>query len=140
MYSENSAIEREVVSQEFRRVSEQMALGMLTVSQRTRINQIQFRQDGLASLLKPEVRVAINVSDKQINAIRAHVKHRNDLFKHATDGEKSKLHQATEQKLLGVLNDKQRQDWARLSGQELTPIAILQDLSLIHISEPTRPY
>ncbi|MBA61033.1 MAG: hypothetical protein CMJ76_01590 [Planctomycetaceae bacterium] len=129
LYSENTPVEREVVSQEFRRASEQMALSLLTVSQRTRINQIQFRKDGLASLLKPEVRVAISISDKQINAIRAYVKHRNDLIKHATDAEKSKLHQTTEDKLIAILTPKQQRDWARLAGMELAQTALLQDTS-----------
>ncbi|MDB4864601.1 hypothetical protein OAI33_15040, partial [Pirellulaceae bacterium] len=118
LYKDNTAVEREVVSQEFRKASEQMALSLLTVSQRTRINQIQFRKDGLASLLKPEVRVAIGISVQQANAIRAHVKHRNDLVAHATAPEKIKLHQATESKLFSVLTDKQKSDWARLAGVE----------------------
>jgi len=127
LYGENTAVEREVVAQQFRQTSEQMALSLLTVSQRTRVNQIQFRKDGLASLLKPEVRVAININDKQTTAIRAHVKHRNDLAAHATTLEKQALHKATEQKLLEILSESQRQDWARLAGLELQQVALVQD-------------
>jgi len=136
LYGENTAVEREVVAQQFRQTSEQMALGLLTVSQRTRVNQIQFRKNGLASLLKPEVRVAINVNDKQATAIRAHVKHRNDLAAHATTPEKQALHKATEQKLLEVLSESQRQDWARLAGLELQQVALVQDSPAESPAEP----
>ena len=139
LYDENTAVEREVVSQEFRKTSEQMALSLLTVSQRTRINQIQFRKDGLASLLKPEVRVAISISDQQANAIRAHVKHRNDLAAHATDAEKKHLHQVTERKLISVLSDKQKLDWARLAGIEQQQIAFLQDTTEEPTKDPEAP-
>jgi len=135
LYKDNTAVEREVVSQDFSKASEQMALSLLTVSQRTRINQIQFRKDGLASLLKTEVRVAIGISDQQANAIRAHVKHRNDLIAHATAAEKLKLHQATESKLISVLTDKQRSDWARLAGVE-QQVAFLQDTTEESPKEP----
>ena len=127
LYGENTAVEREVVAQQFRQTSEQMALSLLTVSQRTRVNQIKFRKQGLASLLRPEVRVAINISDKQITAIRAHIKHRNDLAAHATAPEKQALHQVTEQKLLEILSGSQRRDWARLAGLELQQVALVQD-------------
>lgn len=126
LYANNSQIEREVVTQQFRRASEQLALSLLTVSQRTRVNQLQFRQYGLVSLLKPEVRVAVNISDKQAAAIRTHAKHRNELFPHATAAEKQQLHDATERKLLSLLNEHQKRDWYRLIGAE-RQIALLQD-------------
>ena len=104
LYGENSKVEQEVVTQEFRRASEQLALSLLTVSQRTKVNRLQFNKDGLASLLKPEVRTAISISDKQAAAIRAHIKHRDELSGNSTETEAARLRTLTERKLYAILN------------------------------------
>ena len=127
LYAENTRVEQEVLAQQFRSSSEQMALSLLTISQRNKINRIQFRKDGLQSLLKSEVRVAINIDDRQAAAIRVHVKHRTDLAKNATAEEAKSLHLLTERKIFALLNDKQKSDWLKLTGLDQQQVALLQD-------------
>ena len=139
LYGENSKIEQEVVAQEFRRASEQLALSLLTVSQRTKVNRLQFNKDGLASLLKPEVRTAISISDKQAAAIRTHVKHRDELSANTTAAEAARLHILTERKLYAILNENQQQDWNRLTGLDEKYVAFLQDTPAATPAESENP-
>ena len=127
LHSKDSPTQREIAHQEFKLQTNQLALSLLNVSQRAVVNQIQLRQIGLQSLLRPEIRATLALSDSQLQRIQALSQHRMQLSQGANAIEHSQLFVMVERRIYATLNDNQRQSWLRLIGSDEVPVALVQD-------------
>jgi type II secretory pathway component GspD/PulD (secretin)/outer membrane biosynthesis protein TonB len=127
LHAKDSITQREIAHQEFQLQTNQLALSLLNVSQRAVVNQIQLRQIGLQSLLRPEIRVTLVLSDSQLQRIQALSQQRMQLSQGANATEQSQLFAMVERRIYATLNDNQRQSWLRLIGTDEVPVALLQD-------------
>ena len=127
LHTEDSVKQREIAHQEFQLQTDQLALSLLTVSQRAVVNQIQLRQIGLQSLLRPEIRAALALTDVQLQRIQGLSHQRMQLSLGANAMERSQLFVMVERRIYATLNDHQRQSWLRLIGTNEVPVALVQD-------------
>ncbi|HIN54314.1 MAG TPA: hypothetical protein EYM79_08370, partial [Planctomycetes bacterium] len=127
LHAKDSPTQREIAHQEFQLQTNQLALSLLNVSQRAVVNQIQLRQIGLQSLLRPEIRATLALSDSQLQLIQALSQQRMQLSQGATAIEHSQLFVMVERRIYATLNDNQRQSWLRLIGTDEVPVALVQD-------------
>jgi type II secretory pathway component GspD/PulD (secretin) len=127
LHTEDSVKQREIAHQEFQLQTDQLALSLLTVSQRAVVNQIYLRQIGLQSLLRPEIRATLALSDAQLQRIQGLSHQRTQLSQGANAIERSQLFVMVERRIYATLNDHQRQSWLRLIGTDEVPVALIQD-------------
>jgi type II secretory pathway component GspD/PulD (secretin) len=127
LHTEDSLKQREIAHQEFQLQTNPLALSLLTVSQRATINQIQLRQIGLQSLLRPEIRATLALSDTQLQRIQGLSHQRMQLSQGASEIERSQLFVMVERRIYATLNDNQRGSWLRLIGSDEVPVALVQD-------------
>lgn len=127
LHAEDSLKQREIAHQDFQLQTDQLALSLLTVSQRAVVNQIQLRQIGLQSLLRPEIRATLALSDVQLQRIQGLSHQRMQLSQGASATERSQLFVMVERRIYATLNENQRQSWLRLIGTNEVPVALVQD-------------
>jgi type II secretory pathway component GspD/PulD (secretin) len=127
LHAQDSNTQREIANQEFQLQTNQLALSLLNVSQRGVVNQIQLRQIGLQSLLRPEIRAALALSDSQLQRIQSLSQQRMQLSQGANKIETSQLFVMVERRIYATLNNNQRQSWLRLIGADMIPVALVQD-------------
>ncbi|MDC0574327.1 hypothetical protein OAO39_00190 [Pirellulaceae bacterium] len=127
LHSADSPTQREIAHQEFQLQTNQLALSLLTVSQRAVVNQIQLQQIGLQSLLRPEIRATLALSDDQLQRIQGLSHQRMQLSLGANSIERSQLFIMVERRIYATLNDNQRLSWLRLIGADEVPVALVQD-------------
>ena len=113
LHSADSPTQREIAHQEFQLQTNQLALSLLTVSQRAVVNQIQLQQIGLQSLLRPEIRATLALSDDQLQRIQGLSHQRMQLSLGANSIERSQLFIMVERRIYATLNDNQRLSWLR---------------------------
>ena len=116
LYAKDTPQQQAIANQPFQKQTEQMALSLLTVSQRSVVNQIQLKNTGLQSLLRPEIRATLSLSEKQLMAIRELGQQRVSLSRGATDDEQHQLSQIIERRMFAQLTTKQQRSWLRLTG------------------------
>ncbi|MBT4693228.1 MAG: hypothetical protein HOB73_07790 [Planctomycetaceae bacterium] len=126
LHAEDSPAQREIAHQEFQLQTDQLALSLLTVSQRAVVNQIQLRQLGLQSLLRPEIRATLVINDSQLEHIQGLSQQRMQLSRGATALEQSQLFVMVERRIYAILTDNQQQSWLRLIGANEVPVALVQ--------------
>jgi type II secretory pathway component GspD/PulD (secretin)/outer membrane biosynthesis protein TonB len=127
LHSQDSPTQREIAHQEFQLQTDQLALSLLNVSQRAVVIQIRLRTIGLQSLLRPEIRATLALSDSQIQRIQGLSHQRTQLSQGANAIEQSQLFVMVERRIYATLNDHQRQSWLRLIGSDEVPVALVQD-------------
>ena len=127
LHSQDSPTQREIAHQEFELQTDQLALSLLNVSQRALVNQIRLRTIGLQSLLRPEIRATLALSDTQIQRIQGLSHQRTQLSQGANAIEQSQLFVMVERRIYATLNDHQRQSWLRLIGSDEVPVALVQE-------------
>lgn len=109
-----SPIQQEIRLVPFRRESEERGLALLTPGQRTQLEQVRIRRQGLASLMEPPVADHLELTEEQRVGVAELLRERADRFA-AEGAEPHVVHAEFEQKLAALLSDDQRAAWEQLA-------------------------
>ncbi len=106
--------------------SERQGLALLTLEQRTLLEQVHVARQGLSSLADAAIGRILELTEEQQAQIRDLLEQRSAKLVQGGENDRRVVMQETERKLSAVLSDTQRENWQRLAGMvdgELQPVA-----------------
>lgn len=110
-----------------RQENDQMIMSLLTVQQRGILSQARIVKKGALALAEPQVQAGLGVNDEQKAEIAKLVAQRSEA---ETDEAKVEI----DANIIAVLNEDQRENWAKFTGQE---VAAADDADDTPENEPT---
>ena len=103
---------RDERAKSLRQENDQMIMSLLSVQQRGKIGQLRIIKKGPLALAEQQVQAGLGINDEQKAEIAKLVAQREEA---QSDEEKAKI----DQSILAVLNEDQKENWAKFTGQEV---------------------
>ena len=96
--------------------SERLGLELLTMEQRSKLNQIRVRQGGMATLGDPSIAQVLGLTDEQKQQVSTLLNGRALAMRQGGERERRIAHDVFERKLRQLLTDTQLANWDRMAG------------------------